>query len=262
MAPFDVAAYEAARTSSRVGALVRFRERTASTMDEARAGAEAGDPCGTVYVGGEQTAGRGRQGRTWLSAASAGLFATYFLCPAATEHAPLLSIAGALAASDAIQAASGLRTDLKWPNDVLHNERKLCGVLAESRVVGDRMEVFLGIGINVRAAPLPPDLEAIATSIEGAGATPPGLESLLAALSNPLEGWAGLVDSDPAALITAWRPHLVTLGRRVRLAAPGRTIEGEAVDVSPRGELVLRLDGGRLEAFSAGDVTTLRVGDA
>ncbi|MEZ4503809.1 MAG: biotin--[acetyl-CoA-carboxylase] ligase [Dehalococcoidia bacterium] len=264
MPPFDLEAYEAARssdpTSGAVGALVRYRDRTASTMDDARAGAEAGDPCGTAYVGGEQSAGRGRQGRSWLSAASAGLYVTYLLCPPNPERAPLLSIAGGLAASDAIEAASGLRTVLKWPNDVLHagpeGERKLCGILAESRIRGATFEAFLGIGINVRAAPLPPDLEAIATSIEAAGAPPPTTEALLAALSAALEQWAACAAADPTGLIDAWRARLVTLDRRVRLAAPGRTIEGEAIDVSPRGELILRLDDGTTEAFSAGDVTT------
>lgn len=270
MPPFDLEAYQAARTteapSETVGALVRYRAVTASTMDDARAGAEAGDPCGTAYVGGEQSAGRGRQGRTWLSAASAGLYVTYLLCPSHPERAPLLSIAGALAASDAIAATSRLETLLKWPNDVLHahpagdpvGERKLCGVLAESRARGATFEVFLGLGINVRAAPMPPDIEAITTSIEAAGALPPTLEALLAALSGALERWAATADADPPALIAAWRARLVTLGRRVRLAAPTRTTEGEAIDVSPRGELILRLDDGTTAAFSAGDVTTVR----
>jgi BirA family biotin operon repressor/biotin-[acetyl-CoA-carboxylase] ligase len=249
-----------------VGTPVQYREHTTSTMDDARAAAEAGAPPGAVYVAGEQTAGRGRQGRTWLSAASAGLYATYHLRTPQAASAQLYSLAGGLAASDAILEAAHLPTVLKWPNDVQHvpsgdpeGARKLCGVLAESRPApGGRLDVFLGVGINVRAAALPPEVAALATSIEAAGATPPALEQLLAALSDALARWSALLEASPPALVEAWRARLVTLGQRVRLATPAGPVEGNAVDVSPLGELVLRLADGRTQSFAAGDVTTLR----
>jgi BirA family biotin operon repressor/biotin-[acetyl-CoA-carboxylase] ligase len=259
--PFDADRYHAARTAQRAGAEVRFVEVAASTMDLAREGAAAGAPPGTAYVAGEQTAGRGRQGRSWLSAASAGLYVTYHLRAADVPGAPLFSLAGALAASDAIREASGLATVLKWPNDVLvasNPPRKICGVLAESRPAGATLDVFLGIGINVRTAVLPPEVAAIATSIEGAGARPPETEALLAALSNALERWSLVLESRPEALVAAWKERLVTIGQRVRLQTPAGPVEGDAIDVSARGELMLRLEGGATEAFTAGDVTTLR----
>ena len=261
MPPFDLDRYNALRTTSSVGVTVHYRDRTGSTMDDARSGAVAGQPvCGDAYVAGEQQAGRGRMGRSWVSAASVGLYVTYHLCPQRSEHAPLLSVVGGLAAADAIRETSGLDTELKWPNDVLHAGRKLCGVLAEARpaLIGQRLDIFLGIGINVRnTLHMPPDVAAIATSIERAGADPPPLETLLAALSGAVERWAALVASDPAALIAAWRPRLVTLGRRVQLEAPDGVVEGEAVDVNAAGELVLRLDDGSTAAYAAGDVTTV-----
>ncbi len=267
--PFDLVAYRSVLRMSPqdlttdVGREIRFVESTTSTMDDARAGAVAGGAPGTVYVAGEQSAGRGRQGRTWLSAASTGLYATYHLRAASAADAPLYALAGALAAGDAILETSGLATVLKWPNDVQHlgpdGPRKLCGVLAESRpaAVGGR-DVFLGIGINVRAAPLPDELAALATSIEGAGAKPPTLEALLGALSRAIGRWAAAIEVDPAAALAAWRQRLATLGQRVRLATPGGIVEGEAVDVSAHGELVIRHSDGRVEAYAAGDVTTLR----
>ncbi|MSP22988.1 MAG: biotin--[acetyl-CoA-carboxylase] ligase [Dehalococcoidia bacterium] len=264
--PFDTWAYDAQRTSRAVGAEVRFVEVATSTMDLARAGALAGVAPGTAYVAGEQTTGRGRQGRSWLSAASTGLYVTYHLRTSEAARAPLYSLAGALASSDAILTASGLATVLKWPNDVLAGPpgatRKLAGVLAESRPAttstGAVIDVFLGIGINVRTAALPPEVAALATSIEGAGALPPTREGLLAALSGSLEGWCATLEADPPSLLEGWRQRLATLGQRVRLQTPSGPVEGEAVDVSPSGELVLRLDDGRAEVFAAGDVTTLR----
>ena len=247
-----------------LGAAVRYLERTMSTMDDARAGAAAGLLPGTVYVAGEQSAGRGRHARTWHSVPAAGLYATYHLRASTLEGLPLYSLAGGLAASDAVLAASGLATTLKWPNDIEHTAedggapRKLAGVLAESRPVpgGSGADVFLGIGINVRAVPLPSDLEARATSIEASGTAPPALEVLLASTSDALSRWVQLLESSPSGLVDAWRSRLSTIGQRVHLATPAGHVEGVAVDVSPRGELVLRHDDGRTIAYAAGDVTT------
>ncbi len=275
--PFDTTAYLAALALSspahapprRIGHTVRYRDSTTSTMDDARAGAAAGGTPGTAYVAGEQAAGRGRQGRPWLSAASVGLYVTYHLRTAQVPTAPLYSLAGGLAASDAILEAARLPTVLKWPNDVQHlgpdGPRKLCGVLAESRPAADGvgLDVFLGIGINVRAADLPPEVAALATSIEAAGAVPPTskvptIEVLLAALARALDRWTTALEASPPALIDAWKARLFTLGQRVRLQTPTGPVEGDAIDVSPAGELILRLADGRTDAYSAGDVTTLR----
>jgi BirA family biotin operon repressor/biotin-[acetyl-CoA-carboxylase] ligase len=262
MPPFDLNHYHTLNAApsvgaaSSVGATVRYREQTASTMDDARAGADAGADVGTAYVAGEQTAGRGRQRRTWLSQPGGGLAVTFHLRPAHTENAPLLSAAGALAAADAIRETSGVATDIKWPNDVLYEGRKLVGVLAEARH-GAALDVFLGIGINVRDLRDPPEeLLTTATSIEGAGGDPPDIEHLLAALSHSLQRWSDLLDADPTALIEEWRGRLITIGTRIRLATPSGVVEGEALDVSEHGELVLRLDDGTTQPFSAGDVTT------
>lgn len=259
MPPFDLAAYHELRTSTYVGAIVNYREHTESTMDDARGGADLLGPnaCGTAYVAGEQKRGRGRQGRSWVSAASSGLYVTYHLCPEERELAPLLSVAGALAVNDALRASCGLFTQLKWPNDVLYEGRKMAGVLAEARHA-ERLDVFLGVGINVREMPnMPLEIASVATSIEHAGVLPPTLEALLAALSFALEQRVEQVEHDAGTMIDEWRLRLDTLGRRIQLDTPSGPVEGDAIDVNERGELVLRLDDGRESAYSAGDVTTL-----
>src|SRR3990172_10604983 len=143
--PFDFDRSRALRRAATVGVEVAYREVVASTMDEARAGAAAGRPPGTAYVAGEQTAGRGREGRSWVSAAEAGLYVTYHLHPTHPAQAPLLSIAGALAIADALAATCGLAVDLKWPNDVQHGGRKLAGVLAAARAEAGRARAVLGL---------------------------------------------------------------------------------------------------------------------
>lgn len=257
--PFDLARYHALRRSSQVGVEVAYLEATTSTMDAARAGAAEGRPCGTAYIAGEQSAGRGRQGRSWISAASAGLYVTYHLCPDRTEGAPLLGLAAAVASAEAVQAACGLSVDLKWPNDLQVGGKKLAGILAEARPRGTGLDVFVGIGINLRtAAELPPEVAAIATSIEGAGHPAPPREVLLAALSTAFDARSAQAENDPTALLAEWRSRLVTIGQQVLLATPSGEVEGEAVDVTSTGELVLALPSGERRAFAAGDVTTVR----
>ena len=260
--PFDLDRYQSLLYSTGVGAVVLYVERTSSTMDDARGGADEGGGCGTAYVGGEQTAGRGRQGRSWVSAASTGLYVTYHLCAPEADEAPVFAIAGALAASEALRTTAGLETSFKWPNDILLNGRKVCGILAESRpsnVPGRGVDVFLGIGLNVRTNPeMPPEVATIATSIEESGVPVPELETLLAALSDALDVHVRQALTEPGIVVGEWRSRLGTLGQHVRLATPGGEIEGDAVDVTSRGELVLQLDGGERQSFAAGDVTTLR----
>ncbi len=251
---FDFNRYRSLLRSTGVGVEVTYADVVDSTMDAARAGAAAGRPPGSAYVAGEQTAGRGREGRSWVSAAEAGLYVTYHLTPQRTANAPLLTIAGALAVADALETTCGLKVDLKWPNDLLFEGRKLSGVLAEARHSGRRVDVFLGIGVNLTtSAMLPPEVAEIATSVEQAGAKPPAREVLLAALSRHLERRTTQAEVDPAALIADWRERLVTLGRRVRLHTPSGDVEGEAVDVTETGELILALPGGERRAFAAGD---------
>ncbi|MCY4455609.1 MAG: biotin--[acetyl-CoA-carboxylase] ligase [Chloroflexi bacterium] len=260
--PFDESRYEELHHGGMIGSLVHYRERTASTMDDARAGAAAmrGEGCGDAYLADEQTAGRGRFRRPWVDAPGASLLVTFHLCVLDIAYAPLVGLAGALAAADAVSEASGVETELKWPNDVLAGGRKLAGILAEAQPGGVEADVFLGIGINMREAAIAGLSEAeraVATTIESEGATPPSAAELLATLSEALEGRLAEVDSDPEGLLADWRARLGMLGSRVRLSTTDGDIEGVAEDVTAEGQLVLRLDGGGTHSFAAGDVTVL-----
>lgn len=265
---FDHERYASLRGGGRIGARVHHAAVTTSTMDDARAGADrlGAAGCGDAWVAGQQTAGRGRFGRRWVAAPGAALLVTFHLCPASGSHTPLLSAAGGLATAEAVEAACGLGVTLKWPNDVLAGGRKLAGILADARHGPRGIEVFLGIGVNLREAAtagLPPEERSRATSIEGAGATPPDAGTLLAELSKALERCVGQIEAEPSAFVAGWSARLETIGRRVRLAAAGPeagaagVVEGVATGVTATGELTLRLADGSERSFAAGDVTTL-----
>ena len=163
----------------------RWLAETASTNDVAREWALAGAPDGALVVAARQTSGRGRRERTWDSPAGTGLYASFVLRPDwPAEQAPNLAIVAGMAAFRALEKAGVRDLRVKWPNDVLASDRKICGVLVEPRLGGDRIEfAVVGIGINVGqgAGDFPPDLRLPATScrLENAPISVDGMLELL-----------------------------------------------------------------------------------
>ena len=220
---------------------------TPSTNGVAAERARAGEPAGLVVVAEAQTAGRGRLDRTWVSPARAGLTFSVLLRPdLPAAQWPWLPLWTGLAVATALRERAGLEAVLKWPNDVLVDDRKVCGVLAE---VPEPGAVVLGIGLNVTTQQheLPHEQ---ATSLRLAGARTTDRDTVLRAVLRSLSG----VLADPVAARESYRERCSTLGRQVRVVLPGdRVAEGldEQVD-----------DGGRLvvagSAYGAGDVVHLR----
>lgn len=221
--------------------------------DRARAGA----PEGTVVVAEVQTAGRGRQGRSWQSPPRAGLtFSVLLRPPAVSGWLPLLA---GLSVAVALREHAAVDAGVKWPNDVLigtgHEDspgRKVAGLLAEVPA-GAAGAVIIGVGLNVttRADELA-DPRATSLALEGAGTTDREtlLKVMLRALSRAYASWR----ADPAALMPAYRAACVTLGHRVRVELPGgKAYEGLATDVDAEGRLVVGS-----ASFAAGDVIHLR----
>jgi BirA family biotin operon repressor/biotin-[acetyl-CoA-carboxylase] ligase len=208
---------------------------TDSTNDRARALALAGAPHGTLVTAGEQTAGRGRQGRTWSAPPGRALLASLVL-----RDAPaLLALASALAVADVV----GDGATIKWPNDVLLGGRKVSGILAESR---SEHWVVLGIGINVavRACDLPPE---VAVRAGGLGLEPADVEPTLSALLAALERRLG---QDASAILGDYRARDALLGHDVRWQHG----LGVAAGIDDAGRLLVdRADGERV-ALDAGEV--------
>jgi len=239
--------------SNRFDAVRRFAA-VGSTNDVA-----AALPVGSVVVADQQTAGRGRRGHTWFSPPRAGLYVSVVLAPAAARVDPpratmLLTLAAGVAIAEGIEAAAGLATALKWPNDVVAGGRKLAGILAEGR--GDL--VVLGYGINVMAAAFPPELRDRATSLESEVGREVDrdlvLDETLAALSRRYDD---LVDGRFDAILDAWRARAPrAVGAKVSWIAQGVARSGVTCGIDDHGALLVRVDDG-VERIISGEIQWL-----
>ncbi len=236
----------------------RYFAQVPSTQDIARAWALEGAATGATVIADEQTAGRGRLGRTWLAAPGSSLLLSIVLRPALPpEELGRVTLLGAVALAETL-AGLGLQPGIKWPNDVQLAGRKVAGILAEAVWAGDRLSaVALGIGVNVRRDALPPEaLEAYrATTVEAALGRPCPRGVLLGDLLAHLDAWMPRV-REPILLET-WTQYNVTLGRRVDVAAGHERFSGLAEALDDRGALLVRQDDGSLRPLLAGEVTIL-----
>jgi BirA family transcriptional regulator, biotin operon repressor / biotin---[acetyl-CoA-carboxylase] ligase len=225
-----------------------------------------GGPEGQVLVAEEQTAGRGRAGRTWVSQPGASLTFSVLLRPASVPPSargwlPLLT---GVAVAAGVRSAAGVPARIKWPNDVLVGDRKLAGILAEQSPDGDA--VVVGVGLNVATPegdlPVSPvGLPATSLVVEGADV---GREPLLAEILRHLERWYLVFRADPdpvrSGLLAEYRAACATLGRQVRVVLPAdRELAGTAEDIDPAGRLLVRpANAAAAIPVSAGDVIHLR----
>ena len=206
---------------------------------------------GLVAVADEQTAGRGRLGRSWVAPPGASLLVSVLLRPQVdAERLALVTMAAGLAAVDAVRELAGIEAGLKWPNDVVVADRKLAGILAEK--VGP--VVVVGMGLNVQWESFPVELAPIATACNLCSAATVTREELLVRWLTRLDE---RLDDLPTVIGDA-RVHSATLGRRVRVELPGETFEADAVALSDLGHLVVRRADGTEQPVSAADVVHLR----
>nr|NLI49611.1 biotin--[acetyl-CoA-carboxylase] ligase [Propionibacterium sp.] len=233
--------------------------RTGSTNADVAALARAGAGHGTVLVTPHQQAGRGRFARVWSTPPDTCVAMSVLVRPRlALAHWGWLSLVAGLAAVAGVAASSGVEATLKWPNDVLVAERKLCGILSEAVETPAGWAAVLGIGINVALGedqlPVP---TATSLRLEGSDAAAHAVAAaVLVALDRLYARWdAG------ESLVADYRRSCGTLGRRVRILVPDGAVEGLAVDVDAAGALVVDTEAGR-RTFAAGDVVHLRPADA
>ena len=238
--------------------VLRFESLPSTNTKLARLAAE-GAPEGVTIVADEQTAGRGRLQRAWSSPKGAGLYFSILLRPTIPQHCwPLITFMAALAVSDALRAACELETDIKWPNDILSGERKICGILAEAIDTPAGRAVILGIGINLTQNAFPPELANLATSVSEATGRAPDREQILASLLNTLARWYPVLEV-PGQIVDAWSNRSsYALGKLVQVSNGDDVWQGTTCGVEPDGALRLRTSSGEIKLVRAGDVYSIR----
>lgn len=263
MNPITADAIAAALTTRRLGRPALAFERVGSTNDLAHEQARAGAQDGLLLIAEEQTAGRGRLDRSWWAPPGTCLLMTLLLRPAlSVANAGQLTMCLGLGAAEGIAAVTGVEAQLKWPNDLLVNGRKLGGMLTELNSADGAINyAALGLGLNVNvdfgAGGAPVEVASFATSLLLETGREVDRLALLAAVLARTEAWYdGVLAGDSPH--EAWAVRLDTLGRRVRVTMAAGALEGMAVGVTPDGALLVREDGGAVWTVWSGDVERVR----
>lgn len=217
---------------------------------------------GTVVLAEEQTAGRGRFGRTWYSERSSGIYVSIILRPPlAPSAAPVLTLMAGVAAQAAIERVTGLMADIRWPNDLLLNGKKLCGILTEMNADTDRLHaVVIGIGINVNHQAIPEELRSIATSLRIEGGRIYSRAQVLVMLLREIEeDYHRLLQEGNQAIIRRWTAvSSYAQGKRIRVITGSGEFQAVTAGLEPSGALRVRRDDGREEPLVAGEIAELK----
>lgn len=244
--------------------ILRYESLPSTNNEVARLAAQGAEE-GLGVMADEQTAGRGRMQRTWVSPKGAGLYFSILLRPEiSTDRWPLVTFMAALAVAEALQESCSLVTDIKWPNDLLAGERKICGILAEVIDTSSGKAIVLGIGINLTNQAFPEELTGRAISVAEATGRRPDREAILKALLPSLARWYALLHEGGGAerMLAAWASRSsYTEGKFVKVINGDETVTGVTRGLEPDGGLRLEISSGTITIVRAGDVTNLRVAE-
>lgn len=244
---------------------LRYFDSIHSTNDEALQWAEMGAADGSLVLADEQTAGRGRMDRRWVTNPGAALAFSIILRPSPREAEALglFSPLGALGVADALAQSYELPAQVKWPNDVLLNRRKVCGILVEAVWIGSAIQnVVIGIGVNVAPSAVPPDDQVIfpATSVEDALGKPVDRLELLRKVLDQLFTWRSRLGTP--AFMQAWENYLAFKEEWVEVQPPGQPgVAGKLVGLVPTGDLRLLTPAGEMITVAAGDLRLRPIND-
>lgn len=242
-----------------IGQEIRTYETLGSTNQEAKKLALEGLRDGTVVIANEQTAGKGRRGRSWVSPPGTGIWMTLLLRPdIQPQHASMVTLVAGLAVCEVIREVTGLEAEIKWPNDIVLNGKKICGLLTEMNSEIDYINfVVIGIGINVNVAGFPDELEGIATSLLLEGGQTYERKVLVKRILERFEKYYKLYleTEDLRHMIEAYQEHCVNIGREVRVSRKNEVLIGTVKKVSDKGELIVTDDNGDERLIHSGEVS-------
>jgi len=234
---------------------IHYFPEIGSTMEVARELAKRGAREGTIVIAEAQTCGRGRLSREWLSP-QGGIYFSLVLRPRISPaYAPRINLMASVAVASTIRKLFGLKAELKWPNDVLIEGRKVCGILAEMDAEMDVVN-FVNVGIGINANTSIPQFAKTATSLKDVLGREISRKEFLSVLLGEIERQQALLME--ADLLKEWKKISGTLNKYVRILSPGEVIVGQAIDIDTTGALIIRKSSGSLEKALAGDCIHLR----
>lgn len=245
---------------SLLGKEIHFYRELSSTNSIARQMALCGAAEGTIVMSRSQSAGRGRLQRHWFCPPGKGLLLSMVLRPEiSVQLVPQLTLLTAVVVAETIKNVTGCEAGIKWPNDVLINDKKVCGILAESSFSRANVEyIIIGLGLNVNldTNQLPPDCQETSTSLSlEVGRNVSRIKLLKQFIISWDEHIQGFVKAGHPYVRGKWIENNVTLGRNVTINKENNSILGLAVDISEKGGLIVRLSDGSLKEFLAEDVS-------
>lgn len=242
------------RRTAWIGKELIYLDSVDSTNTRVKQLAEAGYPDGTLVVADQQTSGRGRSGRTWESPAGSAIYMSLLLKPDINPgNASMITLVTALAIARAITDLTGKTAGIKWPNDIVMNGKKVCGILTEMRAKPDHVDyIVVGVGINIHADAFPEEISDRATSLYLETGTHYDRVDLVERVWEAFEYYYGiyLQTEDLSRLVEEYNSRLVNMGQGVKVLDPKEPFEGTAMGITPRGELIVDTEEDRKLVFS------------
>lgn len=238
---------------------VYFYDELPSTNLQAKLDAEKGAAQGTLLVADMQTAGRGRRGRAWSSPGGTNIYFTLIIKPDfQVEQVSMMTLVMGLAVAEGILKTCGVEACIKWPNDIVINGKKVCGILAEMSVEREYIHyVVIGVGINVGLQEFPPEIVGMATSLQAECGHAVSRAELIVNVMKEFETFYEIFrkDGNLKGLVERYNHLLVNRGREVRVLSPGDEFVGISRGISEIGELLVEKDDGTVTKVYAGEVS-------
>lgn len=250
---------ESSMKTAWAGKTILYFDETDSTNTEAKKAAEAGTPHGSLAVADFQTGGKGRRGRSWESPRGTGVWMTLVLRPRMHPmSASMLTLVAALAVVRGIRETAPVEPLIKWPNDIVVNGKKVCGILTEMSTELDCINyVVTGIGINANMEDFPEEIQNVATSLRLESGERVLRSGLIAAVMEAYEHYYGIFmeTCDMSALLEEYNGCLANCGRAVRVLKPGDEYTGTALGINTQGELLVETEDGEIQTVISGEVS-------
>lgn len=241
------------------GKNVLYFDETGSTNTEAKKAAEEGAPHGTLAVADYQNMGKGRRGRMWTSPRGVGVWMSLMIRPELPpSSASMLTLVAALAVSEGIGKACGLDTQIKWPNDIVADGKKLCGILTEMSTELECINyVVTGMGINANMEEFPDEIKDVATSVLIQTGRRAERSRLIGEVMTGYEKYYTIFmeSGNMVGLLSIYNSRLANLERSVRVLQPGSEYTGTALGINEAGELLVKTEDGTINRVISGEVS-------